>query len=245
MELCNDGHKKDDSHGWHELRKIDPSQHFGSLTAICLFGEAPSRSQRCISIVRHPFGGAFGPSKHDEALKSHKASPTVDDGFSIYQGWLLITGRDSGFWAAFGQIATAIIALVSIPAILSQMKSARSTSEVQTLIEFHRRVDALEDKLASSTNEDRYFAFIDYVNFLEVFAGLNNSKALHKISTEIIAKKIISALAIIDISDNFKEMLHNAIDTPSTFSEIKKFMKINKRSIDEEIIIRKTTLATK
>lgn len=132
---------------------------------------------------------------------------------------------------------TALVAIWTLPAISSQMRSARSTSEAQTLGEFLDRSKALADGLFGvDDSEKRRFAFLDYANFLELYAGLVNARVLHAKAHEIIRHKLISAFAIIETTPDFSALLISGLDTPDTFMEINRFLHKNKSSINAVVI---------
>jgi hypothetical protein len=145
---------------------------------------------------------------------------------------------DSNFWtaaAAVGQLVAAASAVAGLFFLGAQVRAGHHISDVQILQEFTRETTARElALLQAETDSHKRRAFVEYLNFLEIYAGAMNGRLLPPVSRKLISDSLSNALATIQTNAAWSEQLFDAIRTTSTFEEIGRFLSENKKIISEK-----------
>jgi hypothetical protein len=140
------------------------------------------------------------------------------------------------WFSAIGQWVGALATVFGLPFIGQQILLARRTADFQVLQTFLHDVKSHEDallKAASSGTGDQ--AFIEYLNFLEIYAASLIRKLLPKTSHKMVQDKIIDALSLIESHDFWKQKFLEAVTSHTTFEYLCQFMKLHRLELDSLI----------
>lgn len=149
------------------------------------------------------------------------------------------------FYAALGQCVSAAAGVFGLGFIGWQIKVAGRATDFQTLQSFLRDAREHEQALLTSLEDEaRDMAFIDYLNFLEVYASALHRKLFYKTTKELVRDKLVDALALISIMPDWHSKFEKAITSQSTFSSIGVFMRKHRTAIQSSIEASKGIAAT-
>ncbi len=142
-------------------------------------------------------------------------------------------------WTVVASIGQAVAAIVSIFALVflgCQIKDERNSADVTSLIEFVRVITDRENIIlaADETAKDR--AFIELLNFLEVYAAATNNRLLLRASRRIVIEKLRDAIALIECIPPWSDKLNDAMTTKTTFAELRKFATRERTEINQIIV---------
>lgn len=141
--------------------------------------------------------------------------------------------------SAAGQCIQAAAAIIGLGAIWWQIREARKTSDVQSLQAFLRDAKEHENALLQATTEDdQHQAFIEFLNFLEVYSAAINGGLFPTITSDIVREKIIDAVVMITEAEAWHGKLAEAITSKSTFQCLNAFMRREKPAISAAISAR-------
>lgn len=144
-----------------------------------------------------------------------------------------MTDQDWSIVAAIGQAASAVIAAITLPLIFWQVREARKAADLQSLETFFANTLERESAfLCAATQDDKFQAFAEYLNFLECQAAALNGGILPKVSRELVRDKVIDALALIEAQSGWHAELEKAILTPNTFTNLTKFIRRHRKEIN-------------
>ena len=127
--------------------------------------------------------------------------------------------------SAIGQCVASATAIVGLGAIWWQVKESRKASDLLALQAFLK--DAREHEgalLRAASDDEKDSAFVDLLNFLELYAAAYNGKLFPKISRRIVRLKLRDTLSIIQKNELWHNKLIAAMTSPDTFEELSKFM---------------------
>ncbi|MCF7698240.1 hypothetical protein [Loktanella sp. M215] len=130
--------------------------------------------------------------------------------------------------SAFAAILSALAAVIGLGFIGWQIRQARKTSDFTTLQAFLKDAKDCENALMSDNLGDGRKAFIELMNFLEIYAVALNKGLVPKVSRDVIRLKLCDSLAVIQNAPKWHVVLEEAISSPETFEELQKFMTKNK-----------------
>jgi hypothetical protein len=143
---------------------------------------------------------------------------------------------EASFWevaSAVGQVVAAVAAVGGLFFLAIQIRAARRVSDIQILQEFSKEAICRESELlAACTQERKDQAFVEYLNFLEIYAGALNGGLVPATSRKLISDNVANAIATIQSSSIWSQKLAESIRTPSTYDEIGSFIRKNKREIE-------------
>lgn len=127
----------------------------------------------------------------------------------------------------------AFAALIGLLFVGFQIRLARRSSDLQTLMHFVEGFRQHEHRLMSSKNiNEQRVAFVDLLNLIETWAAAYNEKLLRGASRKMAKQKLRDALAIVQADKNWGEELASSISSKDTFSEIHTFYSKNNKSIN-------------
>jgi len=137
--------------------------------------------------------------------------------------------------AAIGQVIAAGAAVFALVYVGRQISDARKTADFQALQEFLRSVTEREDRLNTDSNEKKRQAFNEFLNFLEVHAAVNNNKLFPKTTRSIVVDKLCTSIAEIQEAHAWHDQICEAVRSSTTFVELRKFMKRNRKAINDRV----------
>ncbi len=145
---------------------------------------------------------------------------------------------DASFWtaaAALGQVVAAAAAVAGLFFLGAQIRAGQRISDIQILQEFTRETTTREFALLHGEDDaQKRRAFIEYLNFLEIYAGAMNGRLLPSISKKLVSDSLSNASATIQTNAVWSEQFADAIRTTSTFEEIGRFLSKNKKAISDK-----------
>lgn len=139
---------------------------------------------------------------------------------------------DANVWAAIGQCVSAVAAVLGLWYIGRQLQIGRRTSDLQALQTFLKDVKEHERALLHSAGDDKNSAFVEFLNFLEVYALAFNGKLFSGVSCEVVEQKLVDSLTIIAALPEWHPKLEMAITSQTTFLGLKRFMENHRRQLD-------------
>lgn len=147
---------------------------------------------------------------------------------------LAMTNDIGSLSSSFPAWLQAIAAFLGLLFVGWQIRLARKSSDLQTLMQFVENFRQHEHRLLSSkSSEERKVAFVDLLNLLETWAAAYNGKLLRGESRKMAELKLRDALALIQADKNLGEEFVDSMSSEDTFSGIHKFYTKNSKSIDE------------
>lgn len=143
--------------------------------------------------------------------------------------------------AKYAPLATALIGcLAAVIAAGSaafagvQMRLARRNAVLQALQTFDKGANDREVALkVADTDLDREHAFHELMNFFELYAAICNRRLVTGLAHELIRDRLIDSVVVIERAPAWHDVIDKAIFHSDTFSELRLFMKCNKRIADE------------
>jgi hypothetical protein len=137
--------------------------------------------------------------------------------------------------AAIGQVIAAGVAAFGLIFVGRQIRDARKTADLHALREFLRGVTEHEDRLSNpDSNEKKRQAFNEFLNFLEVNAAADNRNLFPK-TTRLIVDKLSTSIAVIQETPGWRGPFCEAVTSSTTFVELGKFMKRNRKAINDRV----------
>jgi hypothetical protein len=113
-----------------------------------------------------------------------------------------------------------------------QMRQARKTAVLQVLQEFFKQVTERERALRSATDEvEHRWAFVEYLNFLELYAAVCNRRVVRSVAKEMIRDKLIDSIAVIERTPEIHVEIEMAVTTAPTFKHLRRFYRANRNEI--------------
>lgn len=156
-----------------------------------------------------------------------------------------MTDSDWTALAAIGQLGAAAAALIGLVFVGLEVRATRKTSDFHNLLEFDRRAAKREDALlCAETEATKKQAFFEFVNFLETHAAGLNAKLLPRKSRQLIREKLIDSIAVITEKPSWHQTIADGVTSPTAFAELRKFMRREKRAIDNLVRARAASRAT-
>jgi hypothetical protein len=113
-----------------------------------------------------------------------------------------------------------------------QMRLARRNAVLQALQSFDKTANDREIALGSAETEaGRQHAFYEFMNFLELYAGICNRKLLSGLAHELVRDRLVDSLIVIERALGWREAINKAIFHTDTFSELRRFLNKNRVTV--------------
>lgn len=142
-------------------------------------------------------------------------------------------------WLELAQIASSVVAACGLCATAWQMHRTRRASDLQALQKFFDDANEREAALAEAqTDAARGHAFIEFMNFLEMYACAYNKRLIiGRGVREMVRHKIQDSCIELQKSPGWHPEIERANDRSTTFIELRSFVRrykaeISRRSID-------------
>lgn len=143
-----------------------------------------------------------------------------------------MTNDDWSVISAIGTAVSAAVAFVGLPFIGWQLMVARKTADLQSLQTFAKEVREHEENLITAPDaETKKKAFNEFLNLLELNAAALNGKLYPGTTKKIVREKMRDSILVIENSPDWHDEFTEAVTTDTTFSELQKFMKRERRYI--------------
>jgi hypothetical protein len=135
--------------------------------------------------------------------------------------------------AAAGQVVAAAAAITTLFFVGVQIRIARKTADLQALQEFVKSAAEREACLLSAdTDAKKQQAFFEFLNFLEMNAAAVNGDLFHGKSRTIAVDKLCTSIAVIQEHSAWRDKFNHAITASTTFEELAKFMRCQRKVIE-------------
>lgn len=135
--------------------------------------------------------------------------------------------------SAIGQCVSALAGVLGLGFIGWQIRAARKSSDLQALQAFLK--DAKDHDAAilnGSTLEAKEQAFVEFLNFMEIYSTAVNDKLFAKSSRKMTVDKLIDSIVVIAESSAWHGRFEAAITSATTFSELRRFMARYRKRIE-------------
>jgi hypothetical protein len=102
---------------------------------------------------------------------------------------------------------------------------------LQSLQEFFKASNEREAALAEAEGDKRH-AFIEYMNFLEVYSAAANGGLLTGITLELVNDKLIDSAVVLMQLGHWHEVIDGSFTGPTTYAHLRRFIGRHKRTVD-------------
>jgi hypothetical protein len=131
----------------------------------------------------------------------------------------------------YAQIGSSLAAAAGLVLTAWQLRRARTTATLQSLQEFFKASNEREAALAEAQGNKRH-AFIEFMNFLEVYSAAANGGLLAGVTLEIINDKLIDSIVVLMQLGHWHEVIGGSITSPITYKHLRKFIGRHRKTID-------------
>lgn len=101
---------------------------------------------------------------------------------------------------------------------------------LQSLQEFIKASNEREAALAKAEGDKRH-AFIEFMNFLEVYSAAVNGGLLTGTTLELVNDKLIDSIVVLMQLGHWHDAIESSITSPITYKHLRKFIGRNKKTI--------------
>ena len=138
------------------------------------------------------------------------------------------------FWVDGAQIVSALAAAVGLLIAAHSIRQQNNSIDASTVRTLLDDLKQSERDLAAARADPQKFEreFLNYANHLEVLATCVNSKLFGSVTRHIARNRLIEDLAIFGSTPEAMKLLEGSVDSPNTFSDIRKFLASNRRECD-------------
>jgi hypothetical protein len=135
-----------------------------------------------------------------------------------------------------GTIAAAIgscIAAIGLFINAWQFRRSRKATTLQHLQDFFKAMNERELALASAKDDaaKQDHAFVEYLNFLEVYSAALNDSLFIGVARELVCDKILDALVLLGNAPQWHEQIEKSFTSHVTYKHIIKFMSRQRRAL--------------
>jgi len=131
----------------------------------------------------------------------------------------------------FGTFAAAAGLFISA----GQFWRNRKAMTLQHLQDFLKSVNERESALdaAAGDSAKKKHAFVEYLNFLEVYSAAANDGLFIGVARELVCDKILDSLVVIQSAPECHQDFQESISSSVTYSHIRSFLHSHRKSFDE------------
>lgn len=134
----------------------------------------------------------------------------------------------------YAQLAAPIAAATGLFVTAWQFARSREATTLQNLQEFFKASNEREAALAEAKDDAaRRHAFVEYLNFLEVYSAAENGGLFIGVARELVRDKIIDSLVVLDAMPQWHQQIEASISSSVTYSHISEFMARHRRVLGE------------
>ena len=134
-------------------------------------------------------------------------------------------------YVPYAQIGSSLAAAAGLCFTAWQMRKARTVAILQSLQEFFKASNERESALADATGDKRH-AFIEYLNFLEVYSAASNSALFAGVTRELVTDKLIDSIVVLKTAVHWHDEIERSITSVITYKHLRMFMQKHRRSVD-------------
>src|SRR5690625_3749461 len=116
------------------------------------------------------------------------------------------------------------------------LRAHSKANDAKTLFLILNEIRMAEANLyaAAKKSDEVEREIVSYINLLEALAATNNHSLLNKVTRKIARDRLINDIAMLQVQEFTSHILEKATTSPSTFEELKKFCRENKKDIQEQ-----------
>jgi hypothetical protein len=130
--------------------------------------------------------------------------------------------------------AAAFIAAVSAIFAGIQIRLAARTAVVQALQSFNKECQERELAIANAdSTEAKEHAFLEFMNFLELYAGILNRNLLRGLARDLVRDRLIDSMIVIERAEGWHDAIDRAIFHTETFGELRRLMNNNRPILEQ------------
>lgn len=111
------------------------------------------------------------------------------------------------------------------------MRKAHTIATLQSLQEFFKASNERERALADAAG-DKQHAFIEYLNFLEVYSAASNAALFAGITRELVTDKLIDSIVVLKAAVHWHNDIERSITSAVTYKHLRIFMEKHRSAID-------------
>jgi hypothetical protein len=134
----------------------------------------------------------------------------------------------------YAQVGGTFAAAIGLFISAWQFWRNRKAATLQHLQDFFKSMNEREAALAAGQGDARrqVHAFVEYLNFLEVYSAAVNDKLFIGVAKELVSDKIIDSLVILDATPEWHDQIESSITSKVTYKHIAEFIARNRRTFD-------------
>jgi len=102
---------------------------------------------------------------------------------------------------------------------------------LQSLQEFSKASNEREAALAEAEDDKRH-AFVEFMNFLEVYSAAANGGLLSGVTLEFVNDKLIDSIVVLMQLGHWHDTIETSVTGPTTYEHLRKFIRRHKKTID-------------
>jgi hypothetical protein len=109
----------------------------------------------------------------------------------------------------------------------------RKATTLQHLQDFLKTMTEREEALAVAKGDGakQIHAFVEYLNFLEIYSAALNTKLFIGAAREIVRDKMLDSIVLIDSMPHWHDEIEKSITSGVTYKHIARFMKRERRTL--------------
>jgi hypothetical protein len=134
-------------------------------------------------------------------------------------------------YVPYAQIGSSLAAAVGLVLTAWQFRRTRSVAALQSLQEFFKASNEREAALAEAQGDKRH-AFIEFMNFLEVYSAGANDGLLTGVTLELVNDKLIDSIVVLMQLGHWHDAIESSITSPITYKHLRKFIGRHKKTIE-------------
>jgi hypothetical protein len=133
----------------------------------------------------------------------------------------------------YAQVASTLLAGVGLFFTARQVFRARSIAILQALQEFFKASREREEALKTAADEASHrHAFVEFLNFLELYSASSNKQLLSGVARELVTDKLIDDIVVLMQLPAWHPEVERSRTSEVTYKHIVEFISKNRKTID-------------
>lgn len=140
-------------------------------------------------------------------------------------------------WASellpYAQVGGTVAAAAGLLINAYQTWRTRKTVTLQHLQDFLKAMNEREAALAMNKDDaaKQLHAFIEFLNFLEIYSAAINSRLFVGVAREIVQEKILDSIVELEHLPHWHEEIEKSITSATTYKHLRRFIGTHRRTI--------------
>lgn len=134
-------------------------------------------------------------------------------------------------YVPYAQIGSSFAATVGLALTAWQLWRNRAVATLQSLQEFFKASNEREAELAKAEGDKRH-AFIEFMNFLEVYSAAANGSLVTGVTLELVNDKLIDSIVVLMQLGFWHDAIEGSVTGPTTYVHLRRFIRRHKKTID-------------